>query len=100
MATIEKRGNRDKIGKWGALEAAACGIPVAATPYGELKELLGCEGFYELESFDARALNEQLRAILNERKTPRQSVLKYDWNLAVAALLPDGIQTEQEENTV
>lgn len=83
-----------------ALEAAACGIPVVATPYGELKELLGKEGFYNIESFDARALNEQLRAILNERKSPRGSVLKYDWNLAVAALLPDGIQTEQEDMSV
>lgn len=72
-----------------ALEAAACGIPVAATPYGELKELLGQEGFYRVESFEPEKLNALLRRLCREGKSPRESVMKYNWDLAVAYLLSE-----------
>jgi len=79
-----------------ALEAAACGIPVAATPYGELKELLEEEGFYAIESFEPEQLNSLIRRLCEEGKSPRGSVMKYNWNLAVEYLLPGKHSAEQE----
>ncbi len=70
-----------------ALEAAACNLPVVATPYGELKELLGKDGFYEIGSFEPEKLNDQIRLALEERKQPRNHVLAYDWDLAVEYIL-------------
>ena len=70
-----------------AMEAAACGIPVAATAYGELEELLGEPGFYEIGSFEPEALNGQLRQICREGVSPRETVEKYDWNLSIDRLL-------------
>lgn len=70
-----------------AMEAAACNLPVVATPYGELKELLGKDGFYEIESFEPAALNRLLRTAWEERKKPRSQVLEYDWDKAVETLL-------------
>ena len=34
------------------LEAASCNLPVVATDFGELKEFIGCEGFFFIESFE------------------------------------------------
>lgn len=70
-----------------ALEAAACGIPVVTTAFGELKALLGREGFYEISSFDAQDLNELLQKAICEKKNPRAAVLPYDWNNAVKTIL-------------
>lgn len=70
-----------------ALEAAACGIPVVTTAFGEMKSLLGREGFYELKSFDEQALNALLQKALDEKKNPRPAVLSYDWQNAVNMLL-------------
>lgn len=70
-----------------ALEAAACGIPVVATPYGELKELLSHDGFYPLEEMAPEALNAQLRRAAAEGRSPRESVQEYDWNYAAEKLL-------------
>lgn len=70
-----------------ALEAAACGIPVAATAYGELRELLDEPGFYAVESPEPAALDVLLRRAAAERISPRQSVLDYDWQLTVSNLL-------------
>ena len=70
-----------------ALEAAACGIPVVTTPYGEMKELIEKDGFYKIESFEPAKLNALLHKAVAERKNPRQSVLEYDWNMAVEKLL-------------
>lgn len=69
------------------LEAAACDLPVVATPYGELQELLGKDGFYELTSFEPEMLNAQLRKACAEQKKPRQHVLEYDWNLAIEKIM-------------
>ena len=70
-----------------ALEAAACNLPIVTTPFGELKELLGREGFYQIESFEAEFLNDLLQIACTEKKNTRESVLEYDWNLAVNALI-------------
>lgn len=70
-----------------AMEAAACNLPVVTTPFGELKELIGCDGFYEIESFAPDQLNAQLFRAFQEGKQPRESVLEYDWNVSVKQLL-------------
>ena len=69
-----------------AMEAAACGIPVVATSFGELKELLMEEGFYEITSFEPESLNSLLAKAAKEQKNPRDSVLEYDWNQSVRKL--------------
>lgn len=84
---VEQAGNCIDV-PLSALEAAACGIPVLATAYGELRELLKEDGFCPIRSFAPPVLNEQLWQILKEGKNPRASVLKYDWSLAAAQLLP------------
>ena len=70
-----------------ALEAAACGIPVAAAPYGELKELLYKPGFYPIETFEPAALEALLEKAVREGISPRSGVLDYDWEKTVANLL-------------
>lgn len=70
-----------------ALEAAACGIPVATTHFGEMQELIGKTGFYAIESFEPAILDGLLQKAVTEKKNPRPSVLTYDWNVAVNKLL-------------
>lgn len=70
-----------------ALEAAACGIPVAATCYGELKELLDKDGFYPITSFDTASFSSLLHRVCEEKCSGRQSVQEYSWDLAVNNLL-------------
>lgn len=72
-----------------AMEAASCGIPVVATPYGELRELLGQEGFYRIDSFESDRLNALLYEVCTAGRSGREHVLAYDWDNAVAALLMD-----------
>lgn len=69
-----------------ALEAASCGIPVVATPYAELQALVSREGFYCIDSFDAKRLNQLLDCALTEGKSARESVLHYDWDEAIKTL--------------
>lgn len=69
------------------LEAAACGIPVVSTDYGEMKSLLKREGFYHLRSFRAEVINGLLRKAAQSGKNPRESVMEYDWKNAPAQLL-------------
>lgn len=68
------------------LEAAACGIPVAGTDYGEMKALLGCEGFYHLKDLEPQVMNSLLRRVAKEGVSPREGVLAYDWRLALSQL--------------
>lgn len=70
-----------------ALEAASCGIPVAATAYGELRELLELSGFYSVESLEPAALDAILRKAAAAGTSPRQGVLDYDWQVTVSNLL-------------
>lgn len=69
------------------LEAASCNLPVVATPFGELKELMGCEGFYWIDSFEPEHLNELIRQALENKTDTRSSVLVYDWDRALQYLL-------------
>lgn len=57
------------------LEAAACGLPVICTPYGQMAELLKEPGFFPLEGYWPRLL-EQAE---NSRKESREAVLSYQW---------------------
>lgn len=70
-----------------AMEAAACGIPVVATPFRELKVLLKEEGFYEIGSFQPDSLHDLLQKALEEKKNPRQAILSYDWSHGVQTIL-------------
>ena len=70
-----------------ALEAAACGIPVVTTDFGEMKSLLDKEGFYQISSFDPEQLTGLLEQAIGEKKDPRPAVLAYDWQNAVNTLL-------------
>lgn len=74
-----------------ALEAAACDVPVVATPYGELEELICEDGFYEISSFEPDSLNKLLHKAVQEKEKPRGSVLPYDWNLAVKKILSNNV---------
>lgn len=69
-----------------ALEAAACGVPVVATAFGELKSLINADGFYEIDSFEPEKLNRLLHQAIQEKKNPRPIVLPYDWENAVDTL--------------
>lgn len=71
------------------LEAAACDLPVVMTPFGELKELLNQDGFYEIDDFAQERLNALLQKAYEEKKSTRSSVLEYDWNMAVHKLLSE-----------
>ena len=70
-----------------ALEAAACGIPVVTTDFGEMKSLLDEAGFYQIRSFAPEQLSGLLEQAIGEKQDPRPAVLAYDWQNAVAALL-------------
>lgn len=72
-----------------ALEAASCGIPVLCTAYGELRELVGKGGFYEIESFEPESLNALIDRAIKEKKDTRKFALEYNWTAAVEKLLPD-----------
>ncbi len=78
-----------------ALEAAACGVPVVTTAYGEMKELLGREGFYALTDMTPEALNAQLKQAVQEGKNPRNAVLPYDWTNAVKTLLKQPMENDE-----
>lgn len=70
-----------------ALEAAACGLPVVTTPFGELKEMMGKQGFYLLDSFEPESMNKLLVQAILEKKNARECVMEYDWELSVSRLL-------------
>lgn len=70
-----------------ALEAAACGVPVVTTHFGEMQQMIGKEGFYAIESFQPADLDALLQKAVAQRGNPRQAVLEYDWNIAVNQLL-------------
>ena len=69
------------------LEAAACNTPVLTTEFGEMKELLQQEGFYQIRSFEVDDLNCQISDILNKDRNPiRDAVLEYDWDRSIEHL--------------
>lgn len=69
------------------LEAAACNKPVVTTDYGEMKEFIGKDGFYFIDSFDSDYLNETIEKALNNGDINiREQILEYDWKLAIEKL--------------
>lgn len=92
---VQEKGNCIDI-PLSVLEAAACGIPVVTTAYGELKELIGQPGFYKIESFDCVQLNKLLLDAFLWKDSGREGVLAYDWDVAVNNLL-DMLQDEKIE---
>lgn len=69
-----------------AMEAAACGIPVIATEYGELKELGGVKGFWFTDIFEPDKLNALIAEVVNSGVDGHVHIKQYDWNMALDAL--------------
>jgi glycosyltransferase involved in cell wall biosynthesis len=73
------------------LEAAACGIPVVTTPYGELEALQGREGFLYPDMKDAKAFNAAIREAASWADHRSRAVaMEYDWDRAVEKLTKEG----------
>ncbi len=66
------------------LEAVACGKPAVTTDFGELKSLIGTEGFFFIQSFEAAELNSLVAQALGYKGNKgREAILPYDWSNAV-----------------
>ncbi len=68
------------------LEAASCNIPVVTTDFGEMKALIDKDGFYQISDTDSETINNTIKKACDEHKTPRSSVIPYDWDKAVRYL--------------
>ena len=70
------------------LEAAACGLPILTTRYGELREFVSTEGFCFLEDFEPQKIHAALDRLYQVRQINmnREAVLAYGWNHAVSVL--------------
>ena len=69
------------------LEAAACDLPVVTTPYGEVKQLLGQEGIYAVNSPDKGEVDSATRKALEAKTGARSAVSEYDWQIATARIM-------------
>ena len=72
------------------IEAASCNLPIVTTPYGELQEFRGKEGFYFIDHMTVQALNKTLNnvnnALAEEDIDTRSAVLEYDWTNALQTI--------------
>lgn len=68
-------------------EAASCNLPIVCTEFGELKQLKGKEGFFFIDSFEPKCLNDLVSQALNCSAKPRACVEEYDWDKAVKAVM-------------
>ena len=68
------------------LEAASCNVPIVCTPYGELKNFVGKDGFYFTDKFDKENLNQAVKESLSKKVFPRDAVLDYDWDTSINKL--------------
>lgn len=69
------------------MEAAACNKPIVTTDYGEMREFVGRDGFYFINSFEADELGLRVKQALSaENIDTRSAVLDYDWKNAVSTL--------------
>ena len=69
------------------MEAASCGLPVVTTDYAEMKEFVGADGFFFINSFDKTTINSVIDEAVNTKGDSRQQVLNYDWDNAVDSLI-------------
>ena len=70
------------------MEAASCNIPVATTPYGEIKELIDKKGFYRIDSFETNSLGSLFTDILESGECDvRKWILDYDWDRSIETIL-------------
>ncbi len=71
------------------MEAAACGVPVVTTEFGEMAAFRGREGFYFIDSFEPKALADLLeKAMAEHTQKGREVAMEYDWNKAVERFTP------------
>ena len=66
------------------MEAAACGKPVVTTPFGEMRELIGKEGIYQLSDFSAMTINKAITDAVQGGGFSGASVVAYDWDHAIS----------------
>lgn len=68
------------------MEAAACNKPIVTTDFGEMREFVGSDGFYFIDSFEADALRSKIETALESSGVDtRSAVLDYDWKNAVSS---------------
>ena len=69
------------------MEAAACDKPIVTTDFGEMREFIGKDGFYFIDSFDVDELNQKIAQALSVQNfSTRSAVLPYDWRFATQAI--------------
>lgn len=69
------------------MEAAACNKPIVTTDFGEMREFVGKDGFYFINSFEADELKAKIEEALSAENTDtRSAVLEYDWRFATEFL--------------
>lgn len=68
-------------------EAASCNLPIVCTEFGELKQFKGREGFFFIDSFDTRNLNDLVDQALRSSANTRTCVEEYDWDKAVKKVM-------------
>lgn len=62
------------------LEAAACNLPILATPYGELREFDGGKGILFQQTISEENIDEKLNQVLKLKDFDnREMVSPYDW---------------------
>lgn len=71
------------------LEAAACNKPIITTPFGEMAQFKGNDGFYFTESFDKEQINALIEKATTNNSPTRQAVLPYHWQEAVEYFIKD-----------
>ncbi len=70
------------------LEAAACGLPVITTEYGEMRELKGKEDFYFIDEVDEAKINSLISEVLSKDEyASRNSAMEYDFEKSVERIL-------------
>ena len=69
------------------LEASSCNKPIVTTDFGEMKEFIGKDGYYFIESFTTDKLEEKIaQALRTENLSTRLAVMDYDWHFAIDEL--------------
>lgn len=70
------------------MEAAACNKPIVTTDFGEMREFVGKDGFYFINSFEPDELQKTVGDALSAGNIDtRSAVLDYDWKNAVSRLV-------------